>query len=353
MRVRVAECAAMFWDRGKLVWDDYIGHRQYALTDDSLRVLRWFSTWRELDSADELGPRSLNIARRLFEAGVLLGENSPAHRAETQLIERWKAWGPAARHFHFAARAPSGTRYLSVEDDAAQMRRRVRETGVPSIAKTHPDRGVVPLPAHRPDPGDWPRAGLLDALYERRSTRRFAPGSISLGDVGAVLHVAAGIVDSLPGDQTGPAIFKTSPAAGAWHPVELYVEARRVDGLSAGVYHFAPTRGGLEALDRCVLGEAAMAALGGQPWLVEAPALIIYSAVIERAQWRYETRRAYRDVLIGMGHVSQTVLLTATAMGLGAVFATAVCDEDLERLIGCDPVAEFVLGVAALGRPAP
>jgi hypothetical protein len=39
-------------------------------------------------------------------------------------------------------------------------------------------------------------------------------------------------------------------------------------------------------------------------------------------------------------------------MGLGAVFATAVCDEDLEQLIGVDGTAEILLGVTALGRPA-
>jgi SagB-type dehydrogenase family enzyme len=353
MRVKVAECAALFWHDGQLVWDDYLRHRQHALAEESESVLRWFSRWRELESARELGERSLPVAQRLLEAGVLVAEGSAEHSAEEQLLMRWGAWGSAARHFHFAARTPPGTRYSSLEDDAVAMRQRARDVAPPAIAKTHPDRPVVTLAGMTPqDDGAWPRAGLLDAVYGRRSTRRFAPEPLDLGELGAVLQVAGGIVDSLPDDGAGPAVFKTSPSAGGWHPVELYVEARSVDGLAPGVYHFAPTRGGLEALDRDLLGEGVAAALGGQPWLADAPALIVYTAVIERAQWRYQTGRAYRDVLIGLGHVSQTVLLTATAMGLGAVFATAVCDGDLERLIGCDPVDEIVLGVAALGRPA-
>jgi SagB-type dehydrogenase family enzyme len=352
MRIKVAECGALFWRNGQLVWDDYLGHRQYALTEESERVLRWFSTWRELETAEELGERSLDVARRLLAAGALVAEGSAQHRVEHQLLSRWDAWGPSARHFHFAARSPAGTRYLSLEEDATIMQERARNAAAPAIAKTYPDRSVVALAAARPDSDAWPRPHLLDALYGRRSTRRFAPRPLSLGELGAVLQTAAGIVDSVPGDETGPAVFKTSPAAGAWHPTELYVEARRVDGLNPGIYHFAPTRGGLEELGPGMLREAAMRALGGQPWLADAPAMILYTAVIERAQWRYETRRAYRDVLIGLGHVSQTVLLTATAMGLGAVFATAVCDEDLEQLIGCDPIDELVLGVAALGHPA-
>ena len=352
MKVKVSECAALFHHDGKLVWDDYLGHRQYAITEESERLLRWFSTWRELATAGELGERSLEVAERLLDAGVLVAAGSPQHRTEQQVLARWGTWGPAARHFHFGARALAGTRYLSLEDDAATMQERARDVPPPAIAKTHPDRPLIPLAAGMPDASAWPRAQLVDALYGRRSTRRFEPEALTLGELGAVLQVAAGILDTLPGDGTGPAVFKTSPAAGAWHPVELYVEARRIDGLSPGIYHFAPTRGGLEALDRGVLGKTAAPALGGQPWLASAPALIVYTAVIERAGWRYETSRAYRDVLIGVGHVSQTVLVTATAMGLGAVFATAVCDEDLELLIGCDPVEELVLGVAALGHPA-
>ena len=128
------------------------------------------------------------------------------------------------------------------------------------------------------------------------------------------------------------------------------------------MYHFAPTRGGIEALGDGIdapaagagagaAGKRSLDAVGGQPWLAEAPVLILYTAVIERLQWRYRSPRAYRDLLIGLGHLSQTVLLLASAMNLGAVFATAVCDEDLERLIGIDGTSEVLLGVAALGHP--
>ena len=32
MRVKVAASASLFWDQGKLVWDDYVGHHQHALS---------------------------------------------------------------------------------------------------------------------------------------------------------------------------------------------------------------------------------------------------------------------------------------------------------------------------------
>jgi len=347
MRVKVSESATLFWSGGRLVWDDPVRRSQHALTAESEVLLRWFARWRELESARELGERSLAVARRLLEAGVLVEEGSAAHAAEGRLHERWRVWGASARQFHLAARTPAGQRWLSPADDAAEMRAREDTAPPPPVATSLPDQPLVPLPGTVAD--GWARPRMLDALQARRSTRRFAAEPLGLEELATVVQLAAGIADRLA---EGGGVLKTSPAAGAWHPVEVYVEARRVEGLAPGVYHYAPTRGGLEDLGRAPLGEAAGAALGNQPWLADAPALLVYTGVLERAQWRYRSARAYRDVLIGLGHVSQTVLLTASAMGLGAVFATAVCDEDLERHLGCDPVDEVVLGVTALGRPA-
>jgi SagB-type dehydrogenase family enzyme len=355
VRVKVAEATALFWDQGRLVWDDYIGHRQHALSTESERVLRWFSDWRELESIDELGDEYLAIAERLVDAGVLIAEYSNEHATEQRVMANWGPWGPAARYLHFASRTPVGTRFLSAAGDAAEMQQQAfassQAEATPPPAKSYPDQPLIPLPADRPDDSAWPSRGLLDALYRRRSTRRFTADPVSLGDLGAILCAAGGFVDLLE-HAPGPAALRTSPSAGALHPIETYVDASSVDGLDPGVYHFAPTRRGLEDLDRGAGDERALSAVGGQPWLSDAPVLILYTGVIERLQWRYRSPRAYRDLLIGLGHLSQTVLLLASAMGLGAVFATAVCDEELELLIGIDDTSEILLGVAALGHPA-
>jgi len=355
MRAKVASSASLFWDQGKLVWDDYVGHRQHALSIESERVLRWFSDWRDLDTVRAIGDEYFAIAERLLEAGVLVAEDSSEHAMEQRILAQWGSWGPAARSLHFASRTLTGVRFLSAEEDAAAMRTQAyahaQAGATPDLAKSYPDRQLIPLPSGRPDDSAWPRRNLLDALYDRRSTRRFAPEPLALEELGAILQTVGGFVEVLE-QANGPAALKTSPSAGALHPVELYVHALSVDGLAPGAYHFAPTRGGLEVLDRGVGQARSLPALGGQPWLAEAPALILFTAVIERLQWRYRSPRAYRDLLIGLGHVNQTALLLSSAMGLGAVFATAVCDEDLEQLIGVDPTAEIVLGVTALGHPA-
>jgi SagB-type dehydrogenase family enzyme len=354
MRVKVAESTALFWDQGKLVWDDYIGHRQHALSIESERVLRWFSDWRELGSIDELSDEHLAIAERLLDAGVLIAEDSDEHAIEQRVLANWGPWGPAARYLHFASRTRAGTRFLSAAEDAAEMQQQAfassQAESTPPPAKTYRDQPLIALPTGRPDDSEWPQQGLLDALYSRRSTRRFTSDPVSLKDLGAILQAAGGFVDLLE-HAPGPAALRTSPSAGALHPVEMYVDALAVSSLDPGAYHFAPTRGGLEDLDRGATDKRALSAVGGQPWLAHAPALILYTAVIERMQWRYRSPRAYRDLLIGLGHLNHTVLLLASAMGLGAVFATAVCDEDLELLIGIDGTSEILLGVTAIGHP--
>jgi SagB-type dehydrogenase family enzyme len=355
MRVKVAEATALFWDQSRLVWDDYIAHRQHALSAESERVLRWFIDWRELESVDELGDQYLAIAERLLDTGVLIAEDSNEHAVEQRVMANWGPWGPAARYLHFASRTSAGTRFLSAAEDAATMQQQAfassQAEATPPPAKSYPDQPLIPLPADLPDDSAWRSRRLLHALHGRRSTRRFTAEPVSLDDLGAILWVAGGFVDLLE-HAPGPAALRTSPSTGALHPIEMYIDASSVDGLNPGVYHFAPTRRGLEDLDRGAAGKRTSSAVGGQPWLSEAPVLILYTAVIERLQWRYRSPRAYRDLLIGLGHLSQTVLLLATAMGLGAVFATAVCDEELELLLGIDGTSEILLGVAALGHPA-
>jgi SagB-type dehydrogenase family enzyme len=353
MRVKVAECAVLFWDQGRLVWDDYLHHRQLALRPDSERLLRWFASWRQLESVSELeqdpdGGRLEALAYRLLEAGVLIAEHGETARAEEALLARWRQWGAAATYYHFATRTLDGTRYLDARADADREQIRLALERAPDPFKTYPDRAVTALPEAR-EVAQWDRPGLLDALLARRSTRSFSEAPVSFEAIAGVLRHAAGVTGLRGPVDQGPAVFRSSPSAGARAPIEVYLLASRVSDLEPGIYHFAPIGEQLEQLGSGAEPEQLGGALGGQQWLIDAAALLIYTGVVERSQWRYETSRAYRDVLLSLGHLSQTVQLLATGLGLGSLFATAVCDEDLETLLEIDPVQEAILGVTAIG----
>lgn len=352
MRVKVSECASMFWSCGRLVWDDSLRHKQLPLSESGERVVRWFASWREIDSVRELGDGFRAVADQLVSAGVLVAERSIDAKREDDVLAQWRAWGSAARHYHFSQRTSDATRFVPVAVDVQTSREKARLLPPPAPLSADASRALVALAPGRPDDAGWERPRLLDALWNRRSVRQFSDEPVTSAQLAAVLEAGGGIVEVREDPDFGRAVFKTSPSPGGCSPIELYVIVQNVAGIRPGVYHFAPARGGLEEVGPLPTASELLGATGGQPWLAQAPALIVYTAVAERSQWRYETGRGYRDVLIGLGHVSQTVLLTASAIGLGAVFATAVSDEDLERILGVDPVQEPVLGVAAIGRKA-
>lgn len=351
MLVKVAECCALRWEGGELVWDGYLEHQQYALTEASERVMRWFADWRELGSLGELDEPSLAVARLLLEVGVLLEQGSERHLREQAVLARWGPWGAAARYFHFATRTLEQTPFVDPGDDAEHMRERAWSAPFPELTKRYPEAAAVDLAAGWEAPAEARAATLLDALASRRSVRQFEDREVPLGHLSSLLCHAAGIRRTVRDPSIGTAVHKASPASGALHPIELYLWARAVAGLPSGLYHYEAIS---EVLER--VGEAPAdngpGAFGGQPWLAEAPAVLIFTGLVERTQWRYGSGRAYRDVLLGLGHLSQTVLLLATSLGLGAVFASAVRDEALERILGCDGRREPVLGVTALGWPA-
>jgi SagB-type dehydrogenase family enzyme len=352
MIVRVSECGSLSWRSGTPVWDDSLHHRQLGLTDLSLEIVRFFADWRSLEGVAELSERHLAVARRLLEEGVLVEENSEEHRREEAVVSAWSDWGVATRQYHYAARTAPETQFATTVDGLLDQSARAQEVDPPAIAS---DRGgaKLRLPGVDSDDAAWRHPGVAAALRARRSVRHFTPEPLALEDLAAVMHLATGLFGVFDELGTGAEAYMTSPAAGALHPTELYVRVRNVTGLEPGTYHYVATTGELERLDNGGPDIDSAHAYGGQEWPALSPATLIHTAVPARSQWRYSIPRGYRDVVLGLGHVSQTILLLATARGLGATFATAVRDEVLEEHLGVDGITEIVLGVHALGHPAP
>lgn len=182
------------------------------------------------------------------------------------------------------------------------------------------EQGNVELPEPRLD-GD---VSVEGALARRRSVREFAPEALSLSAVSQLLWAVQGITD--------PSGLRTAPSAGALYPLEIYLVAGRVTGLSTGVYHYEPRRHRLvphqEGDARKSLADAAL----GQDWLAEAPAIIVITAVYERTASKYGKRSA-RYVHMEAGHAAQNVYLQAAALGLGTTVVGAYRDEVAGRIL--------------------
>ena len=351
----MSACGVLAWNDGHLVWDDYLDHRDFALAEGSERVVRHFVDWRDLESVRRLGTapadgdRFLRIARELLDSGILVARDSERECRERDILAAWGTWGPPTRAFHFSTRSHAGTRYATAAEIDELLSVKFAQDPPPQALRSVPGARHVPLPAA--DGGPWRHRDLVEVLRLRRSRREFGDSELSLSALGTLLATAAGPIADASGRlvQPGESVFKTSPSGGARHPTELYVYAQRVAGLDPGIYHYAAGTHVLEELGRQRTPEELVTACGGQEWVAGANAIIFYTSVIARNQWKYPIPRTYRILLMDVGHLSQTVYLLATALGLRITFTAALRDEMVEELVGCDPVHEIVVGASILG----
>ena len=186
--------------------------------------------------------------------------------------------------------------------------------------------------------------GLLSveaALARRRSVRSYTSEPLTLEAVGQLLWSAQGV--------THPLGYRTAPSAGALYPLELYVVARRVEGLAPGVYRYRPGRHTLRLRsegDRSA--ELARAALR-QDAVRDAAAVLVFAAVESRTASKYGPH-AMRYILIETGHAAQNVLLQVQALNLAAVVIGAFHDDDVKALLDV-PDRERVLYLLPVGHP--
>nr|CEL18070.1 NADH oxidase [Kibdelosporangium sp. MJ126-NF4]CTQ90701.1 NADH oxidase [Kibdelosporangium sp. MJ126-NF4] len=353
IRVRVSSCGVSFWDAGKLVWDDTLGHRQFALVDGAETLLRWFSEWKPLESTGTmtddpaLRERYAKIAKIFLDHNVLVAEGSPRHRFEESATSAFQPWGRLASAFHFATRNLADEAAMSPEDYDAMLVENLKLGPPPRAHHTFADAPVVQLPDW--SEADWQERDLLDLLYRRRSDRKFIDKPIPLESAAALLKVSAGIVEI---DEQSQTAFKTSPSGGGRHPTEVYVLVRAVDGIEPGVYHYNPTAHTLARIGGPCSDEDLSRIVGEQAWTENSAMMVFYTAVLERSMWKYRTARIYRVLHFDVGHLNQTVYLLVTALGLGMTFTSAVRDELVEQLLGIDPAGELVMGCAVIGSKA-
>jgi SagB-type dehydrogenase family enzyme len=194
-------------------------------------------------------------------------------------------------------------------------------------------------------PGELPPTPLADVLRRRRSLRRFAEAPLALEQLAAVLGAGYGVTGRDEAVEL-PAL-RATPSAGALYPLELFVAARRVEGLESGVYHYDPLRHEL----RRIGDDAEPAAVSPHADVVEsAAAVLILAAVFWRSRFKYGLR-AYRFTLLEAGHAAQNILLAATALDLGSVVLGGFYDGRIDALLGVDGVNESSLVLVCIGSP--
>jgi len=291
--------------------------------------------------------RDIATLRRL---GFLVPESRTAARGR---VTAWKG-NVAAAQYHAACRdAPYLREPVEIE---RYVRANILSARKPPRFKRYPKAARHPLPLS--PPGSAPRSdadtlALGKILRRRRTVRDFARSPVPLEDFAFLLRTTFGITGMVDTDLLGRMALKTSPSAGALHPIEAYVFAWNVQGLAPGIYHYDVRGDELRRLRRGNFRNAAVEAASGQDWIGGAAFLCVMTAVFPRVLWKYQLEDAYRTLFLDAGHLGQTFCLVATSLGLGPFTTAAIQDSKIEKVLRLDGIDEFPVYLCGAGVPAP
>jgi SagB-type dehydrogenase family enzyme len=215
--------------------------------------------------------------------------------------------------------------------------------------KTYPEAG-----ARYPLNTDIPKClSQFRALTRRRrSPLHFSGASIKHDDLAALITTAFGHTGELP--LGGASLrLRAYPSAGGLYSVEAYPVVVHSVGIPAGVYHYDGDNVELELLRSPIAVDfvTGMALPAQQPIIEGAAAFVFFTGSFPRFESKYG-EGSYRVLVAEAGHMSQNLVLAATALGLQARPCGGFYDHLVNEALSLNtPDEQFLLGVA-IGQPS-
>ena len=212
----------------------------------------------------------------------------------------------------------------------------------PNRVKASPSlsSAVVPLP----DPAVAAGPVLWEVLAKRRSVRDYSSAPLSLKELANLLLATQGITD-----RSFSPWFRTTPSAGALHPIDTYLIVNRVESLASGIYFFQVQNFSLAKSNQGDFSRQIAQAALNQDMAREAAVVFVWVAVIRRSSQKYR-QRAYRYIYLDCGHIAQNLYLASTVMDLGCCGIAAFFDDEVNDLLGIDGRAETAIYLATVGK---
>lgn len=310
----------------QLVLWDYAAHKQYSITQAYLSRLLHLS-----QNAHENPDRDHAIDQDLLATGLLAEHSFP--------VVDW-GWDDLSRIFHFGTshidytEQPTNTQEWAIAYQAACEN--TVDVPIPKLRHEVQSRKIINS-IQLDVPATDETHDLQHALLTRRSVREFLPQAVTKKQLGSILYFSLAYLPSRAGDISelcpeGLRHRRSSPSGGGLNSIDGYVYIRNVSQIPAGFYYYNPARHQLELIssDReFSLGKV----LNGQFFAEDIPFGIFLTCQFDRLWWKYPHSRAYRVALLDAGHLSQTVQLISTSLGLGTWISAAIDESCLEPVI--------------------
>jgi SagB-type dehydrogenase family enzyme len=196
----------------------------------------------------------------------------------------------------------------------------------------------LPQPEVSTGPNIWEIMGV------RRSIRDYSRDPLPLQELANLLWATQGLTENAPGPY-----FRTSPSAGALHPLDTFLVVNRVPELASGIYWLRVEDFSLQLKSQGDFSSRISQAALDQEMVRNAAVVFVWVAVIQRSRQKYR-QRAYRYIYLDAGHIAQNLYLAATALDLGCCAVAAFFDEEMNQLVGADGKEETAIYLAAIGK---
>lgn len=145
----------------------------------------------------------------------------------------------------------------------------------------------------------------------------------------------------------GEYYLRINPSAGALYPNELYFQARGVEGLEDGIYHYEVRSRSISLLYQITEDE------GIEPYLGYKMAmkgyLFLVSAIYYRSSWKYKNR-AFRYCLLDAGHLLGSVEASALLKPHAVQVIYNIDKKKLNHMFGFEG-QEWFLSAAVMAVP--
>jgi nitroreductase len=184
----------------------------------------------------------------------------------------------------------------------------------PGDEKPAPELGAGPLPPP-------PRAGkcsLVEALWNRRSTRAFDRRPVSREELAFLLWAAGGV--NRPEEKR-----RTTPAAWGAYAVSIYI------ATADGALVYDPLKHSLEKVEAAA-GKDLRGQVAGAEFTRAAPAVLVLVADFARYEDKGTPEMRREIAHADCGVMAQAIYLAAAASGLGTVITADVRLESKEAL---------------------
>ncbi len=146
---------------------------------------------------------------------------------------------------------------------------------------------------------------------------------------------------------SGEYYLRINPSAGALYPNELYFQARGVEGIEDGVYHYEVSSSSLTLLQG-ITDDEGMESYFGYKTAMKGY-LFLVSAVYYRSSWKYKNR-AFRYCLLDGGHLLGSIEASALLKPHAVQIVYTIDREKLNHMFGFEG-REWMLAGCSMAVP--